>query len=71
MTLTPAALAVASTAAPEVASIESMTRTDTPSPIMLWAIDWYLLVLPPAFWMSDLMPAASKAFLSRGVSNSV
>jgi hypothetical protein len=38
-----------STAAPDVASIESMMRTLTPSPIMPWAICWNRAVLPPAF----------------------
>ena len=68
MTLMPACAACFSTAAPEVASMESMMRTLTPSPIMLWAIDWNRAVLPPAFWMSGVIPALVSAFCSSGLS---
>ena len=66
MTLTPACDACCSTAAPEVASIESMMSTLTPSPIMLWAIWENRAVLPPAFWMSGGTPAALSAACSSG-----
>src|SRR5947209_7135976 len=71
MTFTPAVLACASTAAPDGASIESMSRTFTPSLIMFWAIEANLVLSFWAFWMSDLMPAAWNAFVNSGVSNSV
>src|SRR4051794_6345004 len=70
MTGMPAAFACCSTAVPVVWSIESMMRTLTPSPIMLCAIDWNLVVSPWAFWMSDVRPAAWKACPRRGLSYS-
>ena len=38
----------------------------TPLPSMLWAICWKRAVLPPAFWMSGVMPASVSAFCSSG-----
>ena len=71
MTWMPAALALASIEAPLVASIESSRITFTPSPTIASAICDALAVLPPAFWMSLLMPASSNAFFSRGASYNV
>ena len=71
MVLTPAWLACFSTPAPEGASIESMMRTLTPEPIMLWAIEANVLVLPPAFWTSGVIPAALRPLVRSGASYSV
>src|SRR5690242_736594 len=68
MTLTPAFWAWRSTPAPEAASIESMMRTLTPSPIMLCAIEANLFLSPCAFWTSGVMPAAFSALVSSGAS---
>ncbi len=71
MTLMPAAWALDSMAAPFVASMESRRMTLTPSPTIASAICEALAVLPPAFWMSLLMPAESKAAFSCGASYNV
>ena len=66
MTGMPASLAFLMTAAPESESRLTMSRALTPSLIIPSAMLWNLLTSPPAFWMSDWMPAASNACLSRG-----
>src|SRR4051812_431006 len=48
-----------------------MISTLTPAPIIAWAICWNRAVSPPAFWMSDRIPAASNAFWSSGASYNV
>src|ERR687886_880882 len=66
MTGMPAALAFLMTAEPESGSRSTMSRALTPSLIMPSAMLWNLLTSPPAFWMSEPMPAASNACLSSG-----
>src|SRR5919199_1866974 len=66
MTGMPAALAFLMTAEPESGSRSTMSRALTPLLIMPSAMLWNLLTSPPAFWMSDSMPAASNACLSSG-----
>src|SRR3954453_12744737 len=66
MTGMPASLAFLMTAAPESESRLTMSSALTPELIMPSAMLWNLLTSPPAFWMSDWMPAASNACLSSG-----
>src|SRR5689334_23452782 len=66
MTGIPASLAFLMTAAPESESRLTMSSALTPELIMPSAMLWNLLTSPPAFWMSDWMPAASNACLSSG-----
>src|SRR5919202_4016310 len=66
MTGMPALLAFLMTAVPESGSRSTMSRALTPSLIMPSAMLWNLLTSPPAFWMSDWMPAESNACLSSG-----
>src|SRR4051795_1171780 len=66
MLLMPAAVAFFRHAPPESLSRLTIIRTCTPPLIMLSQIVPNLALSPPAFWMSDLMPASSKAFLRLG-----
>ena len=68
MTFTPALSAAFSTPAPDAASIESMMRTFTPSPIMLCAMEANLFLSPWAFCTSGVIPAALSAAVSNGAS---
>src|SRR3954453_19293231 len=61
-----AALAFLITAAPESESRLTISMALTPSLIMPSAMLWNLATSPPAFWMSDWVPAASNAALSSG-----
>src|SRR3954451_10737622 len=61
-----AALAFLITAAPESEARFTISSALTPSLIMPSAMLWNLVTSPPAFWMSDWMPAASNADLSSG-----
>ncbi len=66
MLLMPAAAAFFRQAPPESESRLTIIRTWTPSLIMLSQIVPNLALSPPAFWMSDSMPASSKAFFRLG-----
>src|SRR4051812_31491402 len=66
MLLMPAAVAFFRHAPPESLSRLTIIRTCTPPLIMLSQIVPNFDLSPPAFWMSDLMPASSKAFLRLG-----
>ena len=48
--------------------MESMMRTLTPSPIMLWAIEANLFLSPWAFCTSGVIPASLSALVSSGAS---
>src|SRR5690242_20985805 len=62
----PAAAAFLRQAAPELESRLTIIRTLTPSLIIESQIVPNLVVSPPAFWMSEPMPASSKAFFRLG-----
>src|SRR5689334_25300845 len=66
MVLMPAACAFFRQAEPESESRLTIRRTFTPSLIMLSQRVPNLALSPPAFWMSDWMPAESNAALSSG-----
>src|SRR3954453_8315477 len=66
MLLIPAAVAFLRQALPESESRLTIIRTWLPLLIMRSQIVPSLALSPPAFWMSDWMPAASKAFLRLG-----
>src|SRR3954452_16743209 len=62
----PAVLAFFRQAAPESESRLTIIRTLTPSLIMESQMVPNLAVSPPAFWMSDWIPASVKAFVRLG-----
>src|SRR4051794_1907555 len=62
----PAVPAFLRQAAPESESRLTIIRTLTPSLIIESQIVPNLAVSPPAFWMSDSMPASLKAFVRLG-----
>ena len=66
MLLMPAAAAFFRQAPPESESRLTIIRTETPLLIMPSQMVPNLALSPPAFWMSDSMPAASNAFLRLG-----
>ena len=66
MTGIPALVALVMTALPLFASRSTMIRALTPALIMPSAMVWNLATSPPAFWMSESMPAASNAFFRNG-----
>src|SRR3954454_13222757 len=66
MLLMPAAAAFFRHAPPESESRFTIISTCTPPLIMLSQIVPNLALSPPAFWMSDSIPASSKAFLRLG-----
>src|SRR3954451_14337279 len=66
MLLIPAAVAFFRQAAPDSGSRLTIMRTLTPSLIIESQMVPNLAVSPPAFWMTDPTPAASKAFLRLG-----
>src|SRR5690349_14402407 len=66
MLLMPAAVAFFRHALPESLSRLTIIRTWTPLLIMLSQMLPNLALSPPAFWMSDWIPASSNAFLRLG-----
>src|SRR4051812_40017043 len=66
MLLMPAAAAFFRQAPPESESRLTIISTWTPPLIMLSQMVPNLALSPPAFWMSDSIPASSKAFWRRG-----
>src|SRR3954447_12639717 len=62
----PAAVAFLRHAAPDSGSRLTIMRTLTPSLIIESQIVPNFAVSPPAFWMSDSMPASSNAFVRLG-----
>src|SRR3954447_26054550 len=66
MLVMPAAVAFLRQAPPESGSRLTIIRTLTPSLIIESQIVPNLAVSPPAFWMSDWMPASLKALVRLG-----